>query len=95
MIANVTVFTLALFLVIAFTLLERLRFLAPFRDSILAAHEEVIIGYLVLLFFNIFGFLFMIYRKFFFKDTGKKLKHLEKQLDAEEQNLITELDRDR
>ena len=46
MIANVTIITLALFLVIAFTLLERLRFLAPFRNSILAAHQEVIIGYL-------------------------------------------------
>ena len=44
MIANVTIVTLALFLVIAFTLLERLRFLAPFRNSILAAHQEVIIG---------------------------------------------------
>jgi len=94
MIANVTIFTLVLFLVIAFTLLERLRFLAPFRDAILATHQEVIIGYLVLLFFNIFGSLFMIYRKFFFKDTGKKLKHLEKQLDAEASDLATELDRD-
>ena len=93
MIANVTIFTLVLFLVIAFTLLERLRFLAPFRDAILAAHQEVVIGYLVLLFFNIFGILFMIYRKFFFKDTGKKLKHLEKQLDSEATDLITELDR--
>ena len=61
----------------------------------LAAHQEVIIGYLVLLFFNIFGILFMIYRQFFFKDTGKKLKHLEKQLDSEATDLITELDRDR
>ena len=94
MIANVTIFTLVLFLVIAFTLLERLRFLAPFRDAILATHQEVIIGYLVLLFLNIFGILFMIYRKFFFKDTGKKLKHLEKQLDAEASDLATELDRD-
>ena len=94
MIANVTIFTLVLFLVIAFTLLERIRFLAPFRHAILAAHQEVIIGYLVLLFFNIFGILFMIYRKFFFKDTGKKLKQLEKQLDAEASDLATELDRD-
>ena len=95
MIANVTVITLVLFLVIAFTLLERLRFLAPFRNVILATHQEVIVGYLVLLFFNIFGILFMVYRQFFFKDTGKKLKHLEKQLDSEATDLITELDRDR
>jgi hypothetical protein len=95
MIANVTVMTLVLFLVIVFTLLERLRFLAPFRNVILAAHQGVILGYLVLLFFNIFGILFMIYRQFFFKDTGRKLKHLEKQLDSEATDLITELDRDR
>ena len=95
MIANVTIITLVLFLVIAFSLLERLRFLAPYRNTILAAHQEVIIGYLVLLFFNIFGILFMIYRQFFFKDTGKKLKHLEKQLESEATDLITELDRDR
>ena len=95
MIANVTIMTLVLFLVIVFTLLERLRFLAPFRKVILGTHQEVIIGYLVLLFFNLFGILFMIYRKFFFKDTGKKLKHLEKQLESEATDLITELDRDR
>jgi len=95
MIANVTVMTLVLFLVIVFTLLERLRFLAPFRNVILAAHQGVTLGYLVLLFFNIFGILFMIYRQFFFKDTGRKLKHLEKQLDSEATDLITELDRDR
>ena len=94
MIANVTIITLVLFLVIAFTLLERLRFLAPFRKVILAVHQEVIVGYLVLLFFNIFGILFIVYRQFFFKDTGKKLKHLEKQLDSEATDLITELDRD-
>ena len=47
----------------------------------------------MLLFFNLFGILFMVYRKFFFKDTGKKLKHLEKQLDSEDTELITELDR--
>lgn len=75
------------------TLLERLRFLAPFRKVILAAHQEVIVGYLVLLFFNIFGILFIVYRQFFFKDTGKKLKHLEKQLDSEATDLTTELDR--
>ena len=95
MIANVTIITLVVFLVIAFTLLERLQFLAPFRNVILAAYQEVIIGYLVLLFLTIFGILFMIYRQFFFKDTGKKLKHLEKQLDSEATDLITELDRDR
>ena len=93
MIANVTIITVAFFLVIGFVLLERLRFLAPFRNYILAAHQHLIIGYAILLFLNLFGVLFMIYRKFFFKDTGRKLKHLEKQLDAEENVLITELDR--
>ena len=93
MIANVTVVTVVCFLVIGFTLLERLRFLAPYRHYILVAHQDFIIGYFAFLFFNLFGLLFMIYRKFFFKDTGRKLKHLEKQLDAEDTALVTELDR--
>jgi len=93
MIANATIVTLALFLVIGFALLDRLRFLARYRDQILAAHQGVIIAYGALLFFNLFGILFMVYRKFFFKDTGKKLKHLEKQLDSDDVELITELDR--
>ena len=92
MIANVTIFTTVLFLVVGFILLERLRFLAPFRDLILAQYRDYIIGYCVLLFFNIFGVFFMVYRKFFFKDTGRKLKHLEKQLETEDHILITELD---
>lgn len=93
MIANVTVIALALFLAIGFVLLDRLRFLARYRDHILASHQHVIVGYCALLFVNLFGILFMVYRKFFFKDTGKKLKHLEKQLDSEQAELITELDR--
>ena len=94
MIANVTIITLVLFLAIAFTLLERLRFLAPFRKVILAVHQEVIIVYLVPLFFNIFTESYSVYRQFFFKDTGKKLKAA-KQLDSEATDTITELDRDR
>jgi len=92
MIANVTIVTLALFLAIGFALLDRLRFLARYRDQILT-HQSVIIAYSALLFLNLFGILFMVYRKFFFKDTGKKLKHLEKQLDSDDVELITELDR--
>jgi hypothetical protein len=94
MIANVTIVTVICFLVIGFVLLERLRFLAPYRKQILAAHQDPIVGYFFLLFLNLFGLLFVIYRKFFFKDTGKKLKHLEKQLDAEDTVSVTELDRD-
>ena len=93
MISNVTIITFVIFLVISFTLIEHLRFLAPFRNQILTAYQSYIIGYFVLLFFNLFGVLFMVYRKFFFKDTGRKLKHLEKQLDTEEADLITGLDR--
>ncbi len=95
MIANVTIVAVVFFLVVGFMLLDRLRFLAPFRNTILVAHQQVIIAYLAVLFLNIFGILFMIYRKFFFKDTGRKLKHLEKQLDAEDTVLVTELDKDR
>ena len=93
MIANVTIVTVVLFLAIGFIVVDRLRFLARYRDVILGAHQDVIVAYSVLLFFNLFGILFMVYRKFFFKDTGKKLKHLEKQLDSDNAVLITELDR--
>jgi hypothetical protein len=93
MIANVTLFTVVIFLVISFLLLDRLRFLAPYRSMIFTLHRDVIIAYALLLFLNLFGILFMIYRKFFFKDTGRKLRHLEKQLDAEDRITLTELDR--
>jgi hypothetical protein len=93
MIANVTLFTVVLFLVIGFLLLDKLRFLTPYRNVIFSLHRDVILGYSLLLFLNIFGILFMVYRKFFFKDTGKKLKHLEKQFDTEDRIILTELDR--
>ncbi len=48
MIANVTIVTLIVFLVIGFTLLEHLRFLAPFRNQILATYQHFIIAYFVL-----------------------------------------------
>ena len=74
MIANVTLFTVVLFLVISFVLLDKLRFLAPYRNVIFTLYRDVIVGYSLLLFLNLFGILFMVYRKFFFKDTGGKLE---------------------
>ena len=93
MIANVTLFTLIICLVILFLLLDNLSFLAPYRSVALQQYRNVIIGYFTFLFFNVFGILFMVYRKFFLKDTGRKLKHLEKQLETEDHVLLTELER--
>ena len=80
MIANALLATTALFMALGLYLLEECRFLIPYRRLMLVKYGAAMALFAVALFLNLFTAIYTILRKFFLKDTGRKLAHLEKQL---------------
>ncbi|MGH9511267.1 MAG: hypothetical protein ACRD2U_03925 [Terriglobales bacterium] len=68
-----------IFLALGVWLSGQLRFLASWRSLILHDYARAIVTYCSLLFANILGLTIWIERKFFLRDTGRKLKHHDKQ----------------
>jgi hypothetical protein len=82
MIANALILTIALFLALGFWLMDDLKFLIPYRRSLIEQYGGVILGWASVLFVNVFAAVYAIQRKFFLKDTGRKLSHVDKQAAA-------------
>ncbi len=91
MIGNVLLLALTLFMVFWFLLLDRLKFLIPYRDIILRNYGWAIGLYATLLLANLFAAFFLIARRFFLKHTGQKLVYVDKQLRIGEDDLSTEI----
>lgn len=79
MIANSLVVTLAILLALGFWLLGELRFLAPYRPILIHHYGYVLLFWSAILFTNVFAAIHAIQRKFFLKDTGRKLSFIDKQ----------------
>ena len=82
MIANVVLITIALLLALAFWLMGELKFFIPYKGVLWREYATPILIYVGFLFINVFAGVFVLIRKFFLKDTGRKLAHLDKQLHA-------------
>ncbi|MGH9827558.1 MAG: hypothetical protein ACREDR_30405 [Blastocatellia bacterium] len=82
MIANALLISIAVVLAIAFTLMGELRFLIPFKIVIWKAYSPYVLSFVGILFTNIFAAAFALNRKFFLKDTGRKLAHLDRQFNV-------------
>jgi hypothetical protein len=80
MIANVVLITIALLLALAFWLMSELKFFIPYKGVLWREYATPILIYVGALSANVFAGVFMLIRKFFLKDTGRKLSHLDKQL---------------
>ena len=80
MIANVVLITIALLLALAFWLMGELKFFIPYKLVLWREYATPILIYVGVLFVNVFAAVFVLTRKFFLKDTGRKLSHLDKQL---------------
>jgi hypothetical protein len=79
MIANTLLATIAILLAGGFWLLGQLKFLIPYRHILFHQYGEVILLWIAVLFVNVFAGLYVIQRKFFLKDTGRKLTHVDNQ----------------
>jgi hypothetical protein len=79
MIANALLFTIVILLGYGFWLLDQLKFMARYKAVLYHAYGTPILLFLVVLFVNLFGAALAIGRRFFLKNTGRKLSHLDKQ----------------
>jgi hypothetical protein len=71
--------------------MHELHFLVPWRSLILHNCLESIALYCTLLFANILGLAIWIERKFFLRDTGRKLKHLDQEIHTGQNELSGEI----
>ena len=91
MIANALLLALTLFMAFGFLLMDRLKFLAPYRQAIFRDYAWAIGLYAVLLLANLFAAFFLLARKFFLKHTGQKLVFVDKQLRIGEDDLASQI----
>ena len=80
MIGNALILTVAILLALSFWLMGELKFLIPYKALLLRQYGTPILLFLVVLFVNLFAAAFAVNRRFFLKDTGRKLSHLDKQM---------------
>ncbi len=73
MIANVVLITIAILLALGFWLMGELKFFVPYKLVLWRAYATPILAYVAILSVNVFAAAFVFIRKFFLKDTGRKL----------------------
>ena len=91
MIANAVFVATLMFLALGFGLASQMHFLLPWRNLILHAYLQPIATYCALLFADILGPTIWIERKFFLRDTGRKLKHLNQKIPTGQSELSEEI----
>jgi hypothetical protein len=79
MIPNALLLTIAFLLAYGFWLMDQLKFMAPYKAVLFHEYGTTIFVSAGVLFLNVFGAALLLQRKFFLKDTGRKLSHLDRQ----------------
>jgi hypothetical protein len=87
MIANSLLFTIVVLLGYGFWLLDQLKFMARYKAVLFHAYGTTILIFLAVLFMNLFGAALAIGRRFFLKNAGRKLSHLDRQFNASHADL--------
>lgn len=82
MIANALFTAAVVVLALLLFLADRLRFLTPYRFLIVHHYAPAILLFFAVLFMNLTAFFFAFGRRFFLKDTGRKLAHFDRELNA-------------
>jgi len=82
MIANAVLASIGLTLGLLFFLANELRFLIPYRSLLVHQYGTAILIFIAVLFVNLTGAMFTFGRRFFLKDTGRKLAHFDRELNA-------------
>ena len=89
MIANSLLFTIVILMGYGFWLLDQLKFMARYKAVLYHAYGTEILIFLTVLFLNLFGAALVISRRFFLKNTGRKLSHLDKQFHVSHADMPT------
>jgi hypothetical protein len=80
MIANSAFLAAMVVILLVFWVMGQLEFLAAYKHAILPRYLWVIVGSVVVLFLNLFALFYTATRHLFLKETGRKLAHVERQL---------------
>ena len=80
MASNALLLTIAILLALGFWLLGELRFLIPYRRVLFHNYGQTLLLWVAILFVNVFAGVYALERKFFLKDTGRKLSHVDRQV---------------
>jgi len=72
--------TAVMFLALGLFLMGECRFLIPYKAFLVHEYGQTLFVFSGVLFLNVFTAVYLLCRKIFLKDTGRKLVHLEKQL---------------
>jgi hypothetical protein len=80
MASNALLLTIAVLLALGFWLLGELRFLIPYRRVLFHDYGQTLFLWVAILFVNLFAGIYALERKFFLKDTGRKLLHVDQQV---------------
>ena len=91
MIANAVFVATLIFLALGFGLMHELHFLVPWRSLILHSYLKSIALHCALLFANLLGLTIWIERKFFLRDTGRKLRHFDQEIHTGKSELSVEI----
>jgi hypothetical protein len=91
MIANAAFVATLIFLSLGFWSMHELHFLVPWRSLIVHTYLKIIAGFCALLFANILGLAIWIERKFFLRDTGRKLRHFDQEIHTGKNELSDEI----
>jgi hypothetical protein len=87
MFANALIISVCLMLALLFYLMGELKYLIPYRDLIWQQYGWPISIYALMLFLNLYAASYLVVRKLLLKDTGKKLRQIDKQLRTEHARL--------
>jgi len=79
MIGNALLCSIAILLAYGVWLMDQLRFMARYKGVLFQAYGPTILIFLSVLFLNLFAGVLAVSRRFFLKNTGRKLSHLDKQ----------------
>ena len=82
MLGNTLLLTTVIMLGLAFFLMGECQFLIPYRQLLLTKYGSTIALFAAALFVNLFAALYVLGRKLFLKDTGRKLAHFDRELNA-------------
>lgn len=94
MVANALLLALTFLVVTVFYLMDNLKFLVPYRAFLFHEYGWALSVFLGTLFLNFFAAAFVLIRKSFLKDTGRKLSHIDKQFHVGNVHLPADLDYD-
>jgi hypothetical protein len=94
MVANALLLSVALLLALVFYLMGELKFLIPYRAFLFREYGWALAVFFGGLFLNFFAGAFVLIRKSFLKDTGRKLSHIDKQFHVGDVHLPVDADHD-